>query len=84
MTIALSRTVGFSECEFLNQWQLAPSFPSPTEALCFPITTHSEPQAMCYIETSNLDGETNLKIRQVSSAVCQLIVTALSYVFKTL
>uniref|UniRef100_A0A672RT54 Phospholipid-transporting ATPase n=1 Tax=Sinocyclocheilus grahami TaxID=75366 RepID=A0A672RT54_SINGR len=29
--------------------------------LCF---SHSEPQAMCYTETSNLDGETNLKIRQ--------------------
>lgn len=26
----------------------------------------SEPQGMAYIETSNLDGETNLKIRQVN------------------
>ncbi|XP_044154614.1 phospholipid-transporting ATPase IA isoform X1 [Bufo gargarizans] len=32
----------------------------------------SEPQAMCYIETSNLDGETNLKIRQGLSLTADL------------
>uniref|UniRef100_A0A8C2KGS2 Phospholipid-transporting ATPase n=1 Tax=Cyprinus carpio TaxID=7962 RepID=A0A8C2KGS2_CYPCA len=31
------------------------------------IVSSSEPQAMCYTETSNLDGETNLKIRQNST-----------------
>lgn len=29
------------------------------------LLSSSEPQAIAYIETSNLDGETNLKIRKV-------------------
>ena len=28
------------------------------------LLTSSEAQGMCYIETSNLDGETNLKVKQ--------------------
>ncbi|XP_040514376.1 phospholipid-transporting ATPase IB isoform X1 [Gallus gallus] len=36
------------------------------------IISSSEPQAMCYIETANLDGETNLKIRQGLSLTASL------------
>ncbi|TMW45206.1 hypothetical protein DOY81_009713 [Sarcophaga bullata] len=39
------------------------------------ILSSSEPQAMCFIETSNLDGETNLKIRQGVSATAKLLET---------
>lgn len=35
----------------------------------------SEPQAMCYIETMNLDGETNLKIRQGMPETARLLET---------
>ena len=36
------------------------------------ILSSSEPQGMCYIETSNLDGETNLKIRSALQQTCDL------------
>lgn len=32
----------------------------------------SEAQGMCYVETSNLDGETNLKIRSASPTTCDV------------
>ncbi|KAK3058945.1 aminophospholipid translocase [Extremus antarcticus] len=36
----------------------------------------SEPEGLCYIETANLDGETNLKIKQGIPETCELVSPA--------
>jgi len=48
-------------------------FFSSSYAACLCFNSLSEPQGMCYIETSNLDGETNLKIRQVLASTLHMI-----------
>ena len=37
------------------------------DSISFVLFFFSEPQATCFVATSNLDGETNLKIRQVKT-----------------
>lgn len=37
------------------------------------LLSSSEPEGVCYIETANLDGETNLKIKQSKQETCHLI-----------
>ena len=37
------------------------------------LISSSEPQGMAYLETSNIDGESNLKIRMSSARTCHLI-----------
>lgn len=39
------------------------------------LLSSSEPQGMCYIETANLDGETNLKIRQGLPQTAEMLTT---------
>ncbi|KAJ1932216.1 aminophospholipid translocase, partial [Linderina macrospora] len=40
------------------------------------LLSSSEPEGMCYIETSNLDGETNLKVKQAIPETAKLLTPA--------
>ncbi|KAI3635167.1 hypothetical protein MIR68_006733 [Amoeboaphelidium protococcarum] len=46
------------------------------------LLSSSEPEGLCYIETSSLDGETNLKIKQSRQETCHILTAELAQGFQ--
>jgi len=55
--------IRWSDLQVGDYVKMVNTSPIPADVL---LLSSSEPQGIAYIETSNLDGETNLKIRKVS------------------
>ena len=55
--------------------------PFPTDLI---LLSSSEPSGMCYIDTQNLDGETNLKLRQAVKETAPVVTGEALGKFKAL
>eukprot|EP00741_Cyanophora_paradoxa_P007254 tig00001095_g7017.t1 len=63
------QTVSWREIVVGDLVRVSAEQPFPADLV---LVSSSEPSGMCYIETSNLDGETNLKIRQGLQATSKI------------